>query len=352
MEIERVAIGLSGGVDSSVAAALLLDAGYDVIGLTLVLRDNALKCVSESDAATAAQVAEYLSIPHRVIDAREKFDDLIVGHFTREYAGGRTPSPCVRCNPAIKFGVMLETARDLGCDYVATGHYVRKELDRAGRAHLLKAKAKSKDQSYFLQRLTQNQLSRTLLPLQDWGKDAVRAYARERDITTRLHSESQDLCFTDGDTYQDLVEKRQPQVAKEGVIVDPQGRKLGRHSGIHHFTIGQRRGTGVAAGERLYVARLDPQTNRVIMASREECLGKECIIRDVNWISGEAPSLDKTYTVKPRYRHPGANAHLLRQDSDALRIVFEEPQFALTPGQAAAIYSGRELLGGGWILEF
>jgi tRNA-uridine 2-sulfurtransferase len=346
----KVAVGMSGGVDSSVAAALLIEQGCEVVGFTLFLRDGALKCVSEADVETAAAVANDLGIEHHVIDARREFEARIVRYFAAEYASGRTPSPCVLCNPTIKFGLLFERAAQLGCERMATGHYARIERDGDGLCHLFKNPDARKDQSYFLQRLRQDQLSRTIFPLAEWTKERVRACAAARGLRCAAHSESQDLCFAEQGGYAELVESIHPSLAEGGDIVDLQGNSLGRHPGIHHFTVGQRRGPGVAVGERYYVARIDGDSQRVVMGPRADCSCSECTITDVNWIAGAEPESLEGLILRPRYRHPGAEGALTRRGgAGAYSVQFKESQFAIAPGQALAVYAGDELLGGGWI---
>lgn len=344
-----VAVGMSGGVDSSVAAALLKNQGCRVIGFTLLLRDEALKCVSSDDVASAAGVARHIGIDHHVIDARAEFERMIVRYFADSYAEARTPSPCVLCNPTIKFRLVLERAQELGCTQFATGHYARMHEDSNGVRHLYRNRDETKDQSYFLQRLTQYQLQRAIFPLAEMDKDQTRAYAREHALPCAVRSESQDLCFAAKGDYARIVEEYHPQVARGGEIQDSSGRRLGRHNGIHKLTIGQRRGPGVAAGERLYVSKIDPEQGLVVMGNRADCSSSDCTLEDVNWIAGDCPDLDGEFLVRPRYRHRGANAIIGALPDGSVRIQFDQPEFALTPGQAAAIYRGDELLGGGWI---
>lgn len=342
---------MSGGVDSSVAAALLLEQGCEVLGVTLFLRDGALKCVSEQDAETAARIAGQLGIEHCVIDARATFEQKVVQYFANEYAGGRTPSPCVLCNPAIKFGLLFERTREMGCETMATGHYARIVRNERGICRLFKNQDASKDQSYFLQRLTKKQLGRTVFPLQNSTKAAVQAYATELGLECATHPESQDLCFAEQGGYAELVEQYHPELHRQGQIVDSTGKRLGAHAGVHNFTIGQRRGTGVATGERYYVTRIDSDKNRIVMGPRAECAAAECRIRDINWIAGRAPAADAEIAAQPRYRHPGATASIVSEpNGSGATIVFKTPQFGIAPGQALAVYSGSELLGGGWIV--
>jgi len=347
---KRVAVGMSGGVDSSVAAAKLLDAGHEPVGFTLILKDDALKCVSEQDAEAAAEVARMLDIEHHVIDARDEFERTIIAPFAQEYSLGRTPSPCVRCNPAIKFKLLREHGRRLGCECIATGHYARTLLDEDGMRHIYRDPDNEKDQTYFLQRLTQEELRGTIFPLADMVKTEVRLYAAKRKLPCATHSESQDLCFAERGRYAELVARYHPRSIASGDIVDTAGKRLGGHDGIHNFTVGQRRGPGVATGERYYVLALESDENRVVMGPRSEAMRRECIVSDMSWICGKPPAANAELVAQPRYRHPGARAHLEDgPDPQRMKVVFAKPQFALSPGQALAVYLNDELLGGGWI---
>jgi tRNA-specific 2-thiouridylase len=345
------AVGMSGGVDSSMAAALLLDAGYDVKGFTLVLHDRALRCVSQQDAEKAARVADALGIEHEVVDARDVFERTVISYFVDTYASGRTPSPCVLCNPTIKFGFLLEHVRGRGCDYLATGHYVRKKRHN-GYWQLLRGVDEKKDQSYFLHRLSQEQLGAALFPLGGLRKPEVRRAAAERELPVAQHGESQDLCFVDENAYAELVESYRPDVVREGKMVNHQGGELGSHNGLHRYTIGQRKGLGIAAGLPLYVSALRPETHEVVVAPREGVMHDACEAGEVTWIAGSPPADEFRCRVHVRYRHEGSPARVtVRDEGRQMQIVFDEPQFAITPGQAAVCYDGDEVLGGGWILS-
>lgn len=347
---ERVALGMSGGVDSSASAAKLIEAGYEVIGFTLILKDDALKCVSERDAEVAAEVARILGMEHHVIDARDEFERTIIANFAQEYSLGRTPSPCVRCNPKIKFRLLREHGRECGCGLIATGHYARTMADDNGICHIYREPDNEKDQSYFLQRLTQADLNNAVFPLAEMRKDEVRRFAASKGLPCATHSESQDLCFAEQGQYARIVARYRPSSVAAGDIVDSSGKRLGGHEGIHNYTVGQRRGPGIATGERYYVLALDPDENRVVMGPRSEAMRKECLVADMSWICGSPPPANAELLAQPRYRHPGARAHIEDgPDAQRLKLVFAKPQFALTPGQALAIYSNDELLGGGWI---
>lgn len=345
----RVAVGMSGGVDSSAAAALLVEQGYDVVGVTAHLWREGSRCCSLDDVRRAIKVAEALKIPHYVIESVEAFTGMIVHPFISEYEHGRTPSPCVHCNQVIKFGVLLRDALELGCTHLATGHYARVE-QRPDGFHLLRGKDEQKDQSYFLHRLFQDQLRHVLLPLGDRTKADVMEYVKRKGLPVPASGESQDLCFVPQDGgYAAFIEKWRPQLKKPGVIVDTSGREVGRHDGFYHFTIGQREGIGVAAAARLYVKEIRADTNTVVVGERDDVTRGDCAVEDVHWISGKVAGEGARCSVQLRYRHRGVLSTLSPRADGTVLIKFDEPQFAVTPGQAAVFYDGDEVLGGGWI---
>jgi tRNA-uridine 2-sulfurtransferase len=345
----RVAVGMSGGVDSSATAALLVEQGHDVVGITAHLWREGSRCCSLEDARRAIKVSDFLGIRHYVVDSIALFGEMIVHPFVDEYARGRTPSPCVRCNQVIKFGVLLREALELGCTHIATGHYARVEKRDDG-FHLLCGKDERKDQSYFLHRLDQAQLAHTILPLGEWTKDQTIDYAKHRGFPVPDTGESQDLCFVPDDGYAVFLEKRRPQLRRPGPVVDTRGHELGRHDGCYHFTIGQREGIGVASAERLYVKEIRADTNTVVVGTREEVLRDRCVVEDPHWIGGTPPADRFACSVRLRYRHKGAPAKLRRLEDGRIEVMFDQPQFAVTPGQAAVFYDGDEVLGGGWIV--
>lgn len=347
----RVAVGMSGGTDSSAAAAMLVDQGYEVIGLTAHMWKEGSRCCSLEDVERARKVCAYLGIRHYVVNAQDLFTDKIVDPFVREYAAGRTPSPCIHCNSFIKFGFLLDRAVQLNCDHLAMGHYARVE-ERDGKYHLLCAKDPKKDQSYFLHRLNQRQLGFILFPLADLPKSEVKAYSDRRGLPIIPRGESQDLCFVEEGKLPGFVEQRDPSVVKPGEIHDPGGNVVGTHTGLHRFTVGQRGKLGIALGERMYVKRLDTENNVVEVAPRPGVMGTDCTLADLHWISGEAPGSELHCEVRPRYGSNGATATVrISNDWKSAAVVFDEPQFALTPGQAAVFYQDGEVLGGGWIDE-
>jgi len=345
----RIAVGMSGGVDSSAAAARLVDDGHEVVGFTAHLWAEGSRCCSLDDAIRARHIAHFLGFEHFVIDAVDFFKERIVEEFVEEYTRGRTPSPCVLCNQVVKFGLLLRDAVELGCTHVATGHYARLERREDGW-HLLRGADRQKDQSYFLHRLNQSQLEHILLPLGEWTKEETRSYASERGLplVSGAH-ESQDLCFVTDDGYVAFIEGRHPGLGREGPIVDTSGNELGRHNGFHHFTVGQREGIGVASDKRLYVTEVRPDTNTVVVGSREETERDRCSVRDPHWILGKAPSEGSEFLVQLRYRHPGVKATVHFVDEGTVEARFSEPQFGVAPGQAAVFYDGDEVVGGGWI---
>ena len=347
----RVAVGMSGGTDSSAAAAMLVDQGYEVIGLTAHMWKDGSRCCSLEDVDRARRVCDHLDIRHYVVNAQELFTDKIVNPFVEAYASGRTPSPCIYCNAFVKFGFLVERALQLGCTHVATGHYAKVLKDETGIYHLMAAADPNKDQSYFLHRLSQEQLAMLLFPLADMEKPKVKAYSAERGLPVVSRGDSQDLCFIEEGRLAEFVEQRDASVIQKGEIHDQDGNVVGHHDGIHRFTVGQRGKLGIALGERMYVKRLDKENNIVEVAPRPGVMKSECLLDDVHWISGIAPSGELACEVRPRYRSNGAVAQVNIGNDGKGHVIFQEPQFALTPGQAAVFYKNGEVLGGGWIDE-
>lgn len=347
--MNKVVVGLSGGVDSSTAAAILRQQGYEVVGLTLWLMKGKGQCCSEG-MVDAAKICEQLDISHHIVDSREVFEKNIVDYLVAGYGAGITPLPCSQCNKAVKFGPMLHYARtDLGISTIATGHYAQTNYDATtGRYQLLRAIDRSKDQSYFLYDLDQEVLANVLFPLGSQSKTETRRIASEFGLSTADKPESQDLCLIEahGSMRTFLDKYITPQT---GDIVDQQGRVLGHHEGIHHYTIGQRKGLGIAHSEPLYVIGLDAAQNRVIVGERPEALQSECRVQRVNWVSIAAPIAPIHAEVQIRYRSSAVPATIIPLENDRVRIVFDEAQFSITPGQAAVFYAGEILLGGGII---
>jgi tRNA-specific 2-thiouridylase len=351
----RVVVAMSGGVDSSCVAALLVEAGYEVIGITLQLYDHGAAlgkrgaCCAGQDIHDARRVAQRLDIPHYVLDFEARFRQAVIEDFAQTYASGRTPLPCVRCNQRIKFKDLLGVARDLGGAALATGHYVRREVGKAG-VELHRAVDAWRDQSYFLFATTRDQLAFLRFPLGKLTKDETRKLAARFALPVADKPDSQDICFVPQGSYAGVVEKLRPGAAEPGEIVHVDGRVLGRHEGLIHFTVGQRRGLAVATGERLYVVRLEPARNRVIVGSREALGCARAEVREVNWLGHEpvrAEGID--LQVKHRAREPAAAARLLPGQDGGARVVFVEPQAGVAPGQACVFYDDTRMLGGGWI---
>jgi len=348
---DSVVVGMSGGVDSSVAAALLVEQEYQVIGITLNLAGSESGCRSLENAADARRVADHLGIHFHVADYEAQFREEVIEPFADAYLSGRTPMPCAVCNERFKFRRLLEEGRALGARAVATGHYARIDTDaRTGERRLRRGRDSHKDQSYFLFRLGPEQLRRTLFPLGDLSKSEVREKARRLGLATSEKSESQEVCFAHDADYARVVEEvRAGGLPGEGEIVDREGTVLGRHAGVHRFTVGQRRGLGVGGTRRLYVSEVDAERNRVVVGDVDDlfCAGAE--IEDASWVSGRPPPSPARVLVQVRYRHPGAAARLEIQADGRLRAHFDEPVRAVAPGQAAVFYDGDVVLGGGWI---
>jgi tRNA-specific 2-thiouridylase len=353
-----VIVAMSGGVDSSVAAAILAERGYEVIGIAMRLASDTAPrsatragCCSYEDFEDARRVAERMDFPFYVIDLRADFASSVIAPFVDEYQHGRTPNPCLMCNRDIKFDRLWLRAEALGADYVATGHYARIVRDAGGSFHLLKALDTRKDQSYFLFTLTQQQLSRTLFPLGAMTKEQVRARARALGLANADKPESQEICFVpDGDYAAFVAARSRPRDIRTGAVVDSAGRRLADHQGIHRFTVGQRRGLGVAAGEPLYVRRINPETGEVLVGRREELGAAGLRAARVSLVN---PSLSsggaQQVEVKIRYRHPAVPALLRTIAGDRAEVRFARENPAVTPGQACVFYRGDEVLGGGLI---
>jgi tRNA-specific 2-thiouridylase len=350
----RVVVAMSGGVDSSVTAALLVEQGFDVVGITLQLYDHGAAvakkgaCCAGQDIHDAARVAERLGIPHYVLDYESRFRRDVIDDFADAYARGETPIPCVRCNQTVKFRDLLATARDLGADALATGHYVRR-VDGAGGPELHRAADDSRDQSYFLFATTRAQLAFLRFPLGGLAKDETRTLARRFDLPVAAKPDSQDICFVPTGDYAALVAKLRPGAAEPGEIVDVAGRVLGAHAGVIHFTIGQRKGLGVSADEPLYVVRLEPETRRVVVGPRAALGTLRVPLAGVNWL-GEVPPTDGlAVRVKLRSAQPPVAARVVLDGLGGGAVVLDEPAFGVAPGQACVVYDGTRVLGGGWI---
>jgi tRNA-specific 2-thiouridylase len=344
---------MSGGVDSSVAALLMQEQGRDLIGLFMrngvavgAEETHVKSCCSVSDARDARMVAAKLGIPFQAVDLKEEFG-AVIAHFLREYARGRTPNPCAVCNRDLKFHRLLSFARELSAEGVATGHYVRSQMVD-GRLRVRRGLDADKDQSYQLFCVAEADLARARFPLGALRKSQVRQLAERAGLRTARKADSQEICFVPSNDYRKLFAER-AQALHPGALVDTAGKVLGAHEGMELFTIGQRRGHGVSSAAPLYVVDLDPTSATVVLGSREECSARECWVDDLNWIGFEPPgSQSWSCQVQIRYHHDAAPAQLQREGA-RLRVRFDEPQLAITPGQGAAFYRGDQLLGGGWI---
>jgi len=362
-----IAVAMSGGVDSSVVAALLSQQGRNVVGLTMQLwnqrrlpelstENTTGRCCSLDDVYDARRVAEQIGIPYYVVNFEQQFEQQVVKPFVEEYLAGRTPVPCTLCNNYIKFDRFLEMADAVGALQIATGHYARIRYDQSsGRYQLLRAVDDGKDQTYFLFGLTQQQLARTLFPLGELTKPEVRDLARGMDLAVAAKGDSQEICFVPNGDYAAFLSAYLKDIgadprATQGEIVTTAGRTLGKHDGVHHFTVGQRRGLGIATGEPLYVIATEPQTQRVIVGGNQDLLRERFFASGVNWISIAGVEGSRRAQVKIRNKHSAAPATLLATGSpDRAEVIFDQPQRAVTPGQGAVFYDNDLILGGGWI---
>ena len=362
---------MSGGVDSSAAAAILRDQGHELVGFTMQLWDQRRginvdengdplpsRCCSLDDVYDARRVAAELGFPFYVLNLEREFERAVVQPFITSYLNGETPIPCVSCNSRLKFASLDRLAQSLGCEKVATGHYARVEFDEASnRYKLLRGLNEQKDQSYFLWELTQDQLSRALFPLGELSKPEARDAARSHGLAVADKKESQEICFVPDGDYAGFIDRyleaegASDRLPGSGEIVDSAGRRIGTHGGVHRYTIGQRRGIGIADERPLYVMSVDAPTNRVTVGSQEELLSSEFNAAGVNWIALEKPIGEVFAEVRVRYRHHAAPATITRLPDQRARIFFDEPQRAITPGQATVFYRGDEVVGGGWIVK-
>ena len=355
MAAGKVMVAMSGGVDSSVAAMLLLKSGYEVTGATMDLmpcdlEDNPGRCCGWSAIDDARQVAAQLGIPHYVLNYKERFDRQVIDYFCAEYLRGRTPNPCIACNRLVKFGDMLEQAMSMGIDYLATGHYARIKYDEQRRRYILyRGLDRRKDQSYVLYPLTQKQLAHTLFPLGEFNKGQIRTMAGEMQLVVADKSESQEICFVTDDDYARFLEERYPGSIKPGPILNLQGEILGRHQGFAHYTIGQRRGLRLAQGYPVYVVALDPPNNAVVVGRNEDVFAHGCIAADLNWIVMEQLEAPLEVEAQIRYTAKPVRALISNADQGRVQVDFIETVRAITPGQAIVFYQGDMVVGGGTI---
>lgn len=378
----RIVVAMSGGVDSSVAAALLAEQGHDVIGVSMQLypstpRDEAVglvvgrsgqattaekwgTCCTMDDLHDARRVCNTIGIPHYIVNFESQFGEHVIANFVREYVSGRTPIPCSHCNSDLKFAELLDRARAYDAAQLATGHYARIEQDDHGRYHLYRGADTSKDQTYFLFSLTQDQLGRAAFPVGHLDKDTVREHARRLNLHVTSKPDSQEICFVPDGDYAAFVERQAPDAARAGAIVDHDGRIVGRHAGVHRFTIGQRKGLGLSSSEPLYVLEIKPESAQVVVGSRDALGRSRLTASEVNWIGGIAPADWLRVSAQIRHRHAAAPAKVrsapsIRLQADSTgnqpgaELEFDTPQTAITPGQAVVFYDGDEVLGGGWI---
>jgi tRNA-specific 2-thiouridylase len=353
--VKKVVVAMSGGVDSSVAAVLLKQQGYEVAGMMLRLwsepgKEDSNRCCTPDAMAVARRVAARLDIPFYVVDAKEIFRKTVVNYFLEGYAAGKTPNPCLVCNRQIRWEFLFEHALALGADFMATGHYARTNVDQSGRVQLLRAVDPAKDQSYILHVLTQEKLTKALFPVGKYQKSDIRKIAAENDLPAATRHDSQDLCFLAGEDYRGFLKRNSPEIFTAGSIVNKQGILVGQHSGLSNYTIGQRKGLGISSPEPLYVISKDTASNTLIVGRNEELGTRELIAGNLNWPGGNPVNTSFHAHVKCRYTDRGAYAEVHPQDDGQnAHIVFDEIQRDITPGQAAVFYNGDVVLGGGVI---
>lgn len=354
----KVVVGMSGGVDSSVAAWLLKEQGYDVIGVTMQIwqdEENEVQeenggCCGLSAVDDARRVASSIGIPYYVMNFKQEFQKNVIDYFTKEYLNGRTPNPCIACNRYVKWEALLQRSLSIGADYIATGHYARIDKLPNGRYAIRRSATLAKDQTYALYNLTQEQLEHTLMPVGNYSKDQIREMAEKIGLQVANKPDSQDICFVPDGDYASFIEEEAAVKIPEGNFVDLDGRVLGRHKGITHYTVGQRKGLGLSLGHPAFVLEIRPETNEIVIGSNEDSMSYTLRANQLNFMSIEDLTGEMRVWTKIRYNHKGAWCTIRKSGKDEVTCTFEEPQRAITPGQAVVFYDGEYVVGGGTIL--
>jgi tRNA-specific 2-thiouridylase len=348
------AVAISGGVDSLMTACFIKEQGQQVIGIHFITGFETASAYTRGPGTdkklNVLQIGKQLNIPIEIVDIRAEFQAKIVGYFCRTYQSGRTPNPCMQCNPTIKFGTILAQAHKLGAQKLATGHYARIKMDPAGNCRLFKGVDPKKDQSYFLARLSRQQLAAACFPLGEMKKSEVKQLAAQKGLHPVTRAESQDVCFIKDGAYAEFLARQTGFEPQPGLIENINGQVIGEHRGLHQFTIGQRRGINCPAAEPYYVVRLDAERNRLVVGAKEDLLSAECRVTDINWI-GEEPNSPIEIDTRVRYRSKEVASTLIPRGKYTAIVKFKSPQAAVTPGQGAVFYRGEEIMGGGWIQE-